>query len=133
MTPSSSTLSGRVAQVAKDDFTVQIAGVLEEFNLKVNQTVQEVLPKVANDAAKQLKATSPGNGSYASGWRQKTTKTDFTIEAVVYNAKKPGLPHLLEHSHLLRNGTRSTPIPHIKDVEIFVQQEAALKLEEALR
>ena len=119
--------------MARDDFTVQMAEVLEEFNAKVNQAVQTVLPQVAKDAAKQLQSTSPGKGSYASGWRQKTTSTDLTIEAVVYNAKKPGLPHLLEYSHLLRNGRRSTPIPHIKDVELFVQQEAARKVEEALK
>ena len=121
-----------MVQVA-NDFTVQISAVLDEFNLKVNQVVQEVLPKVANDAAKQLKATSPGNGSYASGWRQKTTKTDYTIEAVVYNAKKPGLPHLLENGHLLRNGRRSTPQVHIKPVEELVKQQAAQKIEEALK
>ena len=40
-------------------------------------------------------------------------KNKITIQ----NKKAYQLTHLLEHSHLLRNGTKSTPISHIYPVE----------------
>lgn len=117
------------------DFVSQVTGILEEYNLAVDKIVKEVLPKVATDAAKQLKGTSPiDEGYYASGWRQKTEQSNLTIESVVYNAKMPGLTQLLEKGHAKRGGGRVPPASeHIKAAEEWVKAETVKRLEDALR
>lgn len=108
------------------DFAEAIEKILDEFGDEVKDRMDEVVDKLAQKAAKQLRATSPVNegapksGSYARGWRvEKTDKAGhsrLTSTAIVYN-KEPGLPHLLEHGHALRQGGRSPAIVHIKPVE----------------
>ena len=116
------------------DFTDEIRAILTEYNAKVSQTLKEELPKVAKEAAKQLKGSSPRlTGKYASGWRQKSEITNLTVESVVYNAKSPGLAHLLEFGHAKRGGGRTSPITHIAPVEEWVKEEAVKAIEEALR
>ena len=117
------------------DFAAQIEEALKEYNEQVNQTMQKILPEVAKEAAKQLRSTSPTDtGRYASGWRQTTTSTPLTIEAVVYNSKLPGFTQLLEKGHAKRGGGRVPPASeHIKPVEEWVKTETERRLEEALR
>ncbi|KAK9680615.1 hypothetical protein QE152_g38973 [Popillia japonica] len=51
------------------------------------------------------------------GWSV-TSQGSFTKPSfVVHNKKKPGLTHLLENGHALRQGGRARAIPHIKPVE----------------
>lgn len=115
------------------DFTAEVMEALNSYAVGVNEAMQKVLPNVAKEAAKQLQNNSPHRtGKYASGWRQKTTSGALDVQAVVYNAKAPGLSHLLEHGHLLRNGKRSRAVTHIKPVEEWVISEAARQLEGAL-
>lgn len=117
-----------------EDFAAQIANALEEYSLSVDNAMKRVLPEVAKEAANQLKGTSPvRKGLYASGWRQKTTASNLTIESIVYNAKAPGLAHLLEKGHAKRGGGRVSAREHIKPVEEWVKTETARRLEEALR
>lgn len=115
-------------------FAVEIMAALEEYNSHVGDVMKEVLPDVAKEAADMVKGASPGKGRYASGWRSKLKQGALdSVEAVVYNAKMPGLPHLLEKDHALRNGRRSNAYVHIKPVEEWVKTEAAQRLEDALR
>lgn len=115
-------------------FVVEIMEVLNEYNQEVADKVKDVLPDIAKEAAKKIKAGSPGEGRYASGWRAKNTETTVMgIKAVVHNSKAPGLPHLLEFGHALRNGRRSNAYVHIKPAEEWVRTEAAQRLEDALR
>lgn len=102
-----------------DSIEVEVTKILEEYGQLTKETVRKSANKAARDAVSKLKNTSPkrpGGGEYATGWATKQTK-DGTV---VYNRKKPGLTHLLEKSHVIRNkyGTygRSTPKPHIAPV-----------------
>ena len=95
-----------------------------EYYPQVVEAVTEVVPKVAKEAAKKLKSTSPGK-NYPKGWAVKTEKGRIKVGSTVYG--KSGtyqLAHLLEKGHLLRNGQRSTPIVHIKPVEEWAINEA---------
>lgn len=108
-----------------DDFANVIEQILDEYGEEVNDRMGEVVDKLAKTAAKQLRSTSPvddgapRSGAYAKGWSvEKSGKShrQLTYTATVYN-KEPGLPHLLEHGHALRQGGRSPANPHIKKVE----------------
>lgn len=117
-----------------DSFAVQVMEILEEYNQKVDSAMQKVLPDVAKEAAKQIKGGAPSRtGAYSRGWRAKITMGAIGVEAVVYNASKAGLPHLLENGHAKRNGGRSSAYEHIKPVEEWVKTETLSRLEDELR
>lgn len=115
------------------DLSKQIQALLSEYGNEVEEVLQEEIPKVAKKAVTRLKKESPGDGNYHKGWTQKTEKGRFAVSSVIYNAKSPGLPHLLEYSHALRNGGRSKPIVHIKPVEEWASEEIVKRVEEALK
>lgn len=116
------------------ELNVQIKALLEEYGAEAEEAVKEVIPKVAKEAAKKLRATSPKKtGEYAKGWTQKVTQTRLGSEAVVYNKNKPGLAHLLEFGHAKRNGGRTKAIEHVLPVYSWAQTEAQKRIEEALK
>lgn len=112
----------------------QIQSLLDEYEQEVEEILQEEVPKVAKEASKRLKKDSPGKGNYHKGWTLRTEKGSAGgITTVIYNAKSPGLAHLLENGHALRGGGRSRPIVHIKPVEEWANEEIVKRIEEALR
>ena len=116
----------------QQNLQAQIQEILSDYGEDVEDMLREVIPEVAKDAVKKLKKTSPKNkGKYARSWAQQTEKGRMSISSVIYN-KEPGLPHLLEYSHALRNGGRSRPEPHIAPVEEWANKEVVERIEEAL-
>lgn len=105
-----------------------IAEVLEEYETEVERGTKEAVQKVAKAGVKTLKATSPKKtGGYAKGWTAEVKEGRLGAEAKIYNAAKPGLPHLLEHGHVTKNGTGRTfaPTPakeHIEPVETEISE-----------
>lgn len=105
---------------------------IEGFGEVVAQMAQEVAEhdrdQLKRDVREACKATreavqagSPRRtGAYASGWRMRVEETgDGRISGAVYQAKKPGLTHLLEHGHEQfymghDTGHRSRALPHIE-------------------
>ena len=53
-------------------------------------------------------------------------------KATLYNAKVPGLPHLLEHGHAKRGGGRVSGRVHIAPVEEELEKAFTQELERAL-
>lgn len=112
----------------------ELGRILDEYMDDVEETANKVINQVAKEAAQKLKDTSPRDtGKYAEGW---TVKKGKKLDAVVYNATRPGLTHLLEESHPIRNqfGTwgRSTARPHIAPVREWAEEEVVKRIEEAL-
>lgn len=112
----------------------ELGRILDEYMDDVEETASKVINQVAKEAAQKLKDVSPKKtGKYASGW---TVKKGKKLDAVVYNATRPGLTHLLEESHPIRNqyGTwgRSTARPHIAPVREWAEEEVVKRIEEAL-
>lgn len=116
------------------DLQGEIQKMLEKYGEEVLEIVEEEAPKAAKEAAKKLNAKksfaagSHASGKYAKGWTTMTESQRTGVSATVYNAKYPGLAHLLENGHATRNGTgRSYPAtpayPHIGDVNEETQQD----------
>ena len=97
----------------------QLTRILDEYGDEVKQVARKDAQKAGRDTAKDLRNVSPKkSGDYASGWGTKQVDADTVT---VYNRKMPGLTHLLEKGHLIRNkkGTygRAPAHPHIAPVE----------------
>lgn len=90
------------------------------FANQKSEKVQEIAEKMARDGAAELKVKSPRDtGDYAESWTYKQVKLTRGrgVKFVVHNKDHYRLTHLLEKSHALRNGGRTTAQPHIKPVE----------------
>lgn len=116
----------------------QLNKILEEFVEDERETIRKDMKRAAQDTVKDLKATSPkGPNGYANGWTVKTMKEALnTVSFTVHNAKFPGLTHLLENSHVIKNqfGTygRSVPQKHIAPAEAKAVADLVNKLEKDL-
>jgi hypothetical protein len=102
-----------------------VAELMEEYGDKATEAIREAAPPVGREARKQLEATSPRGGHrrhYADGWTVRTETTRDGISVIVHNRTKPGLTHLLEYGHALRNGGRSGEFPHIAAVNDAAQK-----------
>ena len=103
---------------------------LREYSDIAAEELEEIAREVAKEGTKKLKATSPKGtgegkkGHYADGWSVKAEKAGANkFSFVIHNRKKPGLTHLLERGHQLRQGGRARAIPHIKPVEEWCNEE----------
>ena len=93
-------------------------GELESFVGLAPDAFEAAGKAAGKKAVKALKNTSPSKtGEYAKNWKVKTTKTRTGASTVIYQGKKPGLPHLLEYGHPIVSGGRTVgqakAFPHI--------------------
>ena len=127
-------------RVGLDGLADAITEVLEEYETEMERGTKEAVQKVAKAGVKALRQTSPkraNGGGYAKGWTADVTDGRLHAEAKIYNAAKPGLPHLLEKGHVTRNGTGRTfnPTPahvHIAPVEAQISEEFEHMIEEVI-
>lgn len=114
--------------------SVQMRELLEGIADGAKDAIEEGMNKCPKRAASKLRSVSPKNkGDYAKGWRVKRLKDK---EAVVYNAQYPGLTHLLENGHVIRNQKgeygRVNGIKHIEPVAEEVSEDFINTVSEAL-
>lgn len=122
-------------KVTVDNLSEAINKILEEYGEEVNQNLEQITTQVAKTGVQALRSASSifGSGKYKSGWT-----VDFErwrggyIKAHIWNSKVPGLPHLLENGHLLRNGRRSPGRVHIQPVEQRLIEEFTRQIEAKL-
>lgn len=114
-----------MAKVTLENFSETIQKIIDEYGEEVDKNLDEVVNKTGQKAVQLLRSTSPvdehspQSGAYKKGWRlQKSEKAKSRLfhTAIAYNVH-PGLPHLLEFGHALRQGGRAPAVPHIKKVE----------------
>ena len=117
------------------DLTSQVQQALKDYSEDITDVTQEVVPKVAKDAAKRLRSDSPKRtGKYAKGWTSKVEKSRLSVTATVHG--KTGtyqLAHLLEHGHANRGGGRTPGEVHIAPVEEWAIKEVETKISEAIK
>lgn len=122
-----------------EDLSKAVAAVLHEYEESVIETVQRVTNELAKDGLSKVKAASPVSGkspkssAYRSGWSKKVITNRLGASAIIYNGKYPGLVHLLEKGHALRNGGRSRAQPHVAPVQEWMSTELQKRIEEAIQ
>lgn len=122
-----------------EDLSKAVAAVLSEYEESVTETVQRVTNELAKDGLSKVKAASPVSGkspkssAYRSGWSKKVITNRLGASAIIYNGKYPGLVHLLEKGHALRNGGRSRAQPHVAPVQEWMSTELQKRIEEAIQ
>lgn len=109
------------------DVADQIKKIMDAYGEEVEKITEEAMATVAKSTASYLRENSPkqeqNGGRYAQGWTQKKTGGKWgSVGYTVYNAKRPGLTHLLEHGHALANqyghyAGSAAANPHIKEAE----------------
>lgn len=130
-----------MSNTAKIDFGDLEKKVMQELNTysaEVTETMKEVVPEVAKEAVRKLKAESPkgqgkGSGTYAKGWTMTTEKGRLTISATIYGKKGTyNLAHLLEYGHAIKKGGRvvgnAKAIEHIKPVNDWAMDETVRRV-----
>lgn len=120
---------------AKEATDWGIAKFCEAYHGEIIEALDEVLPEVAKEAVKKLKADSPKlKGKYAKGWTFSKNKGRYSTGVVIYG--KTGtyqLAHLLEKGHAKRGGGRTQPILHIAPVDEWLNEEAVNRIIERLK
>lgn len=92
-----------------DQMADAISDILEEYGDDLTENVGEIVTQLGRKGAQALKKESrqafpKGTGEYARHWRSQVERGRLSTTAIIYN-DHPGLPHLLEHGHVARNGT----------------------------
>ena len=122
-------------KVTIDTFPAEIQKILQKYGEDVEKNTSLVIDETAQKGAQLLRSMSPVNpkgkqsGAYAKGWRVEKTGASGRIVATanIYNTH-PGLTHLLENGHALRQGGRSPAIPHIAPVEEIIFREIGTRV-----
>ncbi|WP_371399273.1 HK97 gp10 family phage protein [Bacillus toyonensis] len=113
-----------------NDFASDLARELQRYANVVEEDMEEVKEKVANNLVAELHQKSPKNtGKYRKGWRKK--KVGNAI--VVHNALKPQLTHLLEKGHAKASGGRVPAQVHMAPAEEKAIHEFVERVERAIQ
>lgn len=121
------------------DLSKAVATVLGDYEESIIDTVQRVTEDLAKEGLRKVKSASPVSGkspkrsAYKSGWRKKVETNRLGTSAVIYNEKYPGLVHLLEKGHALRNGGRTAANPHVAPVQEWMNEELRKRIKEAIQ
>lgn len=107
-------------KVGAEGLAAELERILAKYQDKVVENTDNIIKDVAKQGQKALRqevtAQGIGHGKYAAGWKTFGDTSGFYFSAIIYN-DRPGLPHLIEDSHMLRNGKRSKARPHIAPVQ----------------
>lgn len=123
-----------------ENMASEIIEAMQEYADVSTEEFLQIAKEIAKEGAKKLKIVSQKGtgkgkkGHYADGWGISVVMQSASrFEFVIHNKKKPGLTHLLENGHQLRQGGRARAFPHIADVEEWCIKEYERRTEEMLR
>lgn len=83
--------------------TVALDRLWSEVSEEENDILFKCMSKAMRMAKKDVVNLSPGGGEYKRGWVIRTKRYKYGCQGIIYNKDKPGLTHLLENSHVIRN------------------------------
>ena len=89
-----------------------IMRMINEYADSIQENMDDIVKDMGKRGAQALRANSKkalkqDTGDYAKGWKYQVDKQRLKTSVTIYN-DHPGLPHLLEHGHVTRNGTSRT-------------------------
>ena len=92
-----------------DQLNKAISDILSDYGEDVADNVAEVAVKLGQAGVRTLKRESRSKlnvqtGEYAKGWKMQTEQGRLSTKVTIYNDHY-SMPHLLEHGHVIRNGT----------------------------
>lgn len=121
-----------------DQLNKAISKILEEYSDDVSANLDAMVQKVCQKGAKAIKdqASSTFDGKdYARSWTYSVERSRLYSNGIIYS-KQPGLPHLLEHGHVIRSGGRvagqARAFPHIAPVAEKLVNEFEREVERKL-
>lgn len=98
----------------------------------VNDITKEITKKGVEAVKSSARGAVGGTGTYPAGFTSRFETGRFSAQGTIYNAVVPGLPHLLEFGHAMRNGGRVAGRPHLKPVEEELIKQYEEQVKEAL-
>lgn len=124
-----------MTNVSIDELADVIMQELQDYSEEVAEQLKEDVKAVAKECVKEIKGKSPKNtGDYEKGWKiKKVYESEDDIRIVIHNAKKPGLPHLLEYGHAKANGGRVQGKAHIRPAELNAEKKLLGKVKVAVK
>lgn len=126
--------------ISPDELVEALAEATRTMTEEVVEEVENGLERIGEETVTELNRISPvfkGDdskrkykaGSYAESWTFQEFK-ERGVTKIVVHAKKPHwrLTHLLEHGHLVKNGTgrvlgNADPIPHIEIAQKHAEEK----------
>lgn len=130
-----------MAKVTAENFASEIQKILDEYGDEVDENLSEITQRIGKKGAELLKTESlamfPDSQKhkkrYGSTWTATAERKRLYTLITIHNTQ-PGLPHLLEYGHNVKDGTgrivgEAGPHRHIYDVEqkIVAQFEKEVK------
>lgn len=98
-------------KTALDKFSAAVGGILARYGEEIQDNLADIVTEMGKKGAQAMRDQSRqalgGSGEYAKGWKVQIDRQRLSAGAVIYN-EHAGLPHLLEHGHVTRNGTGRT-------------------------
>lgn len=93
-----------------DKLDVALNKILAEYQDSIEENVETITKEMGQKGATALrqqtkKTFEEHTGEYAKGWKYDFRKTRRYAKTTIYNDHY-SLPHLLEHDHVIRNGTQ---------------------------
>ena len=109
----------RLERTEIDQMAAVIERSLNDYKDMAVDSLKKAVKRAGKTVKEEISAHAPRkSGRYKDSWRTKVTHEDGTsIQLVVHSPKRYMLAHLLERSHVLRNGGRTKARPHIKPAE----------------
>ena len=108
-----------MARKSNDDFAILLANELKRYANGIEKEVEKEVKNVSKEMIKEIRKMAPKRtGDYKKGWRLKKLPHGYMAHNTIYR-----LTHLLEKSHVGRDGKRVEPIKHIKPNEEWAKNE----------
>ncbi len=117
-----------------DRLAVEIEKILEDYGENVQQNLNDIVAEMSKKGAKTLNQESGQTfegKKYRKSWTSQVETGRTSAQGTIYS-KIPGLPHLLEFGHALRQGGRTTGRAHIAPVEEALAREFETKVKSKL-
>lgn len=92
-----------------DKLDSAISTILKEYEDETLENLGVIAEAMGKKGVQALRQESrrqfpKGTGEYAKGWKMQKSQSRLSAFVTIYN-EHHGMPHLLEHGHVVRNGT----------------------------